>query len=430
VTASSSDPVAATDGAPPPRRRLALFLLFLAGLFCILDRQILNILSQQIKDEMGLSDAALGLLTGTAFGLFYSTLGIPIASLADRYSRVRILWIALALWSAFTGLCGMATTFVQLFVTRMGVGEAGCQPASISLVADLYPPHRRASATGLLLANAPAGAAIGMLIGGYLSAWLGWCMAFIVAAAPGLMLAAIIALAMAGPARAGPAHAPVPLRDSVALLVGRRTIRWLTAVFVAETFCVYTIGAWLPALYFRTRGMSGIEVGLSLGPAMGAGGMLGTMLAGALADRLDRHGMIDPWTILQVMLLLNLVSLAVAVFASAAWLSIAAAFLLNLSLWAYLGPLPVLIQDHAGVRTRGLALGGIISISNITSMGIGVPVVGAVSDSLQARFGTTALGYALVMSVAVVVLLGVVAVDCGRRSARVENPPAARPAVA
>src|ERR1700730_32347 len=144
-------------------RNWSLALLFVAGALNIFDRQIVNILAQAIKVDLSISDTQLGLLTGTAFGLFYSVLGIPLGRLADRVDRVKLIAAAMALWSAFTALSAAAGSFAQLFMTRLGVGvgEGGSQPASTAVVADLFPDGRRASALSLLLVGTPIGSFLG-----------------------------------------------------------------------------------------------------------------------------------------------------------------------------------------------------------------------------------------------------------------------------
>ena len=175
-------------------RNWTLALLFAAGALNIFDRQIVNILAQAIKVDLSISDAQLGLLTGTAFGLFYSVLGIPLGRLADRVDRVKLIAAAMAVWSVFTALSGVAANFTQLFVTRLGVGvgEAGSQPASTALVADLFAENRRASALSLLLVSTPVGSFLGLLLGGYVGTLWGWRAAFLVAGIPGVILALVM----------------------------------------------------------------------------------------------------------------------------------------------------------------------------------------------------------------------------------------------
>ena len=158
------------------QRAWALGLLLVIYVFNFIDRSILSILLQPIKAEFHPSDTALGLLSGIAFAAIYSTLGIPIALMADRGSRKTIVSLSLLVWSAMTALCGLATSFTQLFLARIGVGigEAGCSPAAHSMIADSFPPERRASAFGIYSLGIPIGAAFGVFAGGWINEWFGW----------------------------------------------------------------------------------------------------------------------------------------------------------------------------------------------------------------------------------------------------------------
>ena len=169
-----------------PYRLYVLGLLLAVYLFSFLDRQILSVLLQSIKLEFRFSDTQLGLLGGMAFALFYSTLGIPIAWLADQFNRRNIIAIAMALWSAMTALCGMATGFASLFLTRVGVGvgEAGGMPPSYSLISDYFPPERRGLALAVLGMGVPLGVLVGFLVGGWVNEFFGWRTAFMVVGIP------------------------------------------------------------------------------------------------------------------------------------------------------------------------------------------------------------------------------------------------------
>ena len=187
----------------PAYLRYALGLLCVVYVVNFVDRQVLSILLQSIKEDLGLSDLQLGLLSGTAFGLFYATLGIPIARLADRSSRKGVIAVCLAIWSAMTALCGTASGFATLLRYRVGVGvgEAGGSPPAHSMISDYFPPERRASALGVFSLGVPLGILVGFLAGGWLDEALGWRKAFIVVGLPGVLLAAVVALTLREPQR-------------------------------------------------------------------------------------------------------------------------------------------------------------------------------------------------------------------------------------
>ncbi len=174
-------------------RAFALAILLAAYILSFLDRQIVSILAEPIKRDLGLHDWQLGMLTGLAFALFYTTLGIPIARLAERYSRPWIIGGSIALWSLFTVLSGRAQTFPQMLIARMGVGvgEAGCNPCAHSLIADYTPKEKRASALATYSLGIPIGSLLGLVMGGLIADAYGWRTAFFVAGGPGLLLAVI-----------------------------------------------------------------------------------------------------------------------------------------------------------------------------------------------------------------------------------------------
>ena len=176
------------------RANYVLGILFVVMMLNFVDRQIITILAELIKHEMGLSDKQIGLMTGLSFAIFYTTLSIPVAALADRWSRSRVISISLAIWSIMTMLSGSALNFMQLLLARIGVGigEAGSTPASHSLIADVFPPERRATALGILGMAVPIGSFIAFTTGGWMAENIGWRAAFFFAGVPGVLVAVLI----------------------------------------------------------------------------------------------------------------------------------------------------------------------------------------------------------------------------------------------
>ncbi len=170
----------------PVRRWLTLLFLFLTATFNLLDRQAISILAERIKLDLRLTDAELGLLTGTAFGLMYAFLTIPMSRLSDHVGRTRLIAVAISLWSVLTACCGLAGNFVQLAIARMGVGvgEAGSQSASASLIVDCFSPRQRGLAMAIFYLGVPAGSCLGLLIGAVAASSLTWRAAFLLRACP------------------------------------------------------------------------------------------------------------------------------------------------------------------------------------------------------------------------------------------------------
>ena len=186
-------------------RYYVLAMLTLTYAFSVMDRQVMSILLEDLRAEFLLDDTQLGLLSGLAFALFYSVLGIPLARLADRSSRINIIAVCVAIWSVMTALCGAAQNFVQLFLGRVGVGvgEAGSSPPSHSMIADYFAPNERSLALAVVMMGASFGSLFGLVLGGFVAESYGWRMAFVAAGVPGLLLAAVLKISIREPVRGG-----------------------------------------------------------------------------------------------------------------------------------------------------------------------------------------------------------------------------------
>jgi predicted MFS family arabinose efflux permease len=408
-------------------RYAALTLLFLTGVLNLFDRQIVNILAQDIKVSLHISDAQLGLLTGTAFGLLYAILGIPLGRLADRVDRVKMMSVILVLWSAFTAVCGAAASFTQLFFARVGVGvgEAGSQPASTALISDFFPVERRTSAMSILLASAPVGGFLGLLVGGYVGSRWGWRTAFVVAGMPGLILAGVMALTLrdprSSPSLRGSALAQslppsVSLIATARALLSRRRFRWLAAGLICVSFFPYASGAWLPVFFIRVHGLTTAQIGRFAALAVGLGGALGTLGSGFVCDLLRPRVREVELTVLALALGLGLVTLLLTLFAANRSAALVSMFFFNLCAYAFLGPIVTQIQAEAPPDSRALAIALCVSLSNITILGLALPAVGFLSDALKARHGPESIRYALAMAALVAGVLGLFAFWRARRS--------------
>ena len=278
--------------------RVMLWLLLVVYIFNFLDRQIVNILAEPIRRDLDLSDTQIGLMTGIAFALFYTVLGLPIARYADRpgTDRAKLIAGALAIWSAMTALCGLAQNFGQLLLARIGVGvgEAGCTPAAHSLIADSVPAEKRASALAFYALGIPIGSLLGMLIGGILADTIGWRKAFLFVGAPGLLLAIVVVLFLRDPRRKQVLDAKAPalpvlgMGAAIKSLLLSRTYVLLLAAGSAASFLSYGKSTWTTIFFQRTHGLSTSEVGFWFGIGGGIAGITGTILGGWLADRYGR----------------------------------------------------------------------------------------------------------------------------------------------
>lgn len=277
------------------RATYTVFLLFLAFAFTFIDRQILSILFEPIKADLDLSDTQLGFLGGMAFSLTYSLLGVPLAMLADRRGRKSIITWSLTIFSTMTVLCGMAASFIYLAMARIGVGigEAGVNPASQSIVADLYPPEKRSAPMSVIAAGAPVGIIFGLIGGGWIANEFGWRVAFFVVGAPGLVLALVMALTLREPRRGMADGHDENLRDAPSLLTVLGFM-WRSPaprnLLIASTLANvagYGVNSWFPAFFMRTHDLSLTEVGVIVGLAGGTAGLIGALLGGWLFDKVS-----------------------------------------------------------------------------------------------------------------------------------------------
>ena len=282
----------------PAYPRYVLGLLFVAFVFNFIDRQILSILLEPIKKDLGVSDTAMGFLTGIAFALFYTFAGIPIARLADRRTRRTIIALGLAAWSAMTAASGIVRTFAELALARIGVGvgEAACSPPAHSLLADYFPPERRATALAIYSMGIYVGILFGFLIGGYMSQYFGWRQAFLVVGLPGLVLAVLVRFTVREPPRMHFAAVPIPTGTAIRMLWDMRTFRHMAFGAALHSFAGYGIAAWAPAFLARVHHLGPAESGLWLGLISGVGGGIGATAGAcsptgsACATRAGRSG--------------------------------------------------------------------------------------------------------------------------------------------
>jgi MFS family permease len=389
-------------------RYVVLAMLILAYTFNFLDRQILGILAGSIKADLHLTDTQLGLMGGVAFAALYTTLGVPIAWLADRVSRTWIMTVALTLWSGFTMACGFASGFWSLFLSRMGVGvgEAGGVAPAYSLISDYFPKSQRARALAVYSFGIPLGTALGVLFGGLIAAYVNWRYAFIVVGAAGVLLAPIFKWVVKDPPRGGMDRAPgeaapleapkAPAFGAVLAVILPKPSFWLLAFGAAcSSICGYGVAFWLPTFFQRSFGLSLTERALFYSALSLFGGVAGIWLGGFLADRFGAKNKAAYALAPAICFLVALPCFLLAMNVN----SMVLAFLLfliptGLNL-AWLGPVIAAVQHLAPASMRTTVSALFLLINNLLGLAVGLWFFGYVSDLLAPRYGAESMRHAL-----------------------------------
>lgn len=403
-------------GVSFPYRHYALALLTGVYVLNYLDRQILSILLEPIKNEFGVSDTVLGFLSGFAFALFYATLGIPIAWLADRYNRKRIIVVSLTIFSGMTALCGLAVQFWQLALARIGVGigEAGTSPPSHSILADLYPPQQRATALAIFSMGVNLGIMIGFFAGGWIAEVYGWRIAFITAGLPGLLIALIVVMTLREPPRglSEPVKhddaSPKPAAwDVMRFMWSQKAWRYLLIACCINVFLGYGMVIWTPAFLMRSHEMSIGNVGTILALMQGLLGGLGAFAGGFFTDYMAKKDVRWSTWIPGLSIVVSLPLLALFWVIEPTWLAFVIYILPAFLGTVYLGPTFALTQSLVPVGMRAMAAAILLFIINIIGLGFGPQAVGFVSDLLNPMFGDDSLRYALLAGTPIGILVGV-----------------------
>ena len=385
----------------------AWFLTLMVAIYAcsFLDRIIINTVGPAIIKELRLTDLEFGLLGGLAFAIFYAGFGIPIAWLAERFNRVTIISVCIALWSGMTAMCGLSSTYAQLLLFRMGVGvgEAGGGPPAQSLISDHYPPTKRASGLAFFTAGVPIGSMIGAVGGGWLAQTFSWRMAVIVVGLPGLLLALLARLSLREPARGHSEAAPVSDRAPSPLEVIKRLLShgWtfgnVLMGFVLTNLAANGVNVFAPSYFTRTFHMGLKDVGLLYGLVIGGSGVIGILIGGFGADFAAKRDLrwyawgpaIGSMAAFPIYLTAftrhDPYSTAAVIFVGALLLSL------------YFAPTFAIFQNLVEPRMRATAAALLLLMINIFGQGLGPTIMGLISD-LTARSLFTGGDYALCRS--------------------------------
>ncbi len=403
ATPATAEPVSAAT------RYYVLFILILVTTIGFMDRQIMGILVEPIRADLGLTDSELGAL-GLIFAVVYVAACFPVARLADRWSRVNVIAIGVTFWSLMTGACGFALNTAHMFLGRIGValGEAGGAPPSHALVADLFPRERRATAMSLLMLCSPIGLAGGLFLGGWAAEAYGWRWAFFIAGGLGVLLGPLVYFTFPK-VRQGAADGlkqklkQPPFLQTMRQLLGIRSLLCMLIGAGLLTLLSMSVNYWAPAFLARSHGMSTGEIGAMLGSTLGVGSFTGHLLGGLLFDFAGRRDLRwHLWLAACIGLAaggLVFYALTAADIQLAVYVLAVQAFVSGL----FTGPMIAIIMNLAPVMARATASALLTLMVNVLGMGIGPQLVGWISDFLRPGFGEESLRYALLCSTAIVI---------------------------
>ncbi|MEM5517040.1 MFS transporter [Henriciella sp. AS95] len=401
-------------------RAYILGSLLLVYVFNFIDRSILAILNDPIKESLQLEDWHMGLLGGLAFAMLYTTLGIPIARVAERVNRKWIIIVSLLLWSLMTVLCGLATSFIMLFVLRIcvGIGEAGCTPPAQSMIADYFKPTSRATAVSIYALGVPLGAMIAGVAGGWINDYVtgenihamfgssgmgwaqglldwqsleGWRLAFILVGLPGVILATILMLTMKEPPRGytDPPEAvklePASFAQVLGILARKPTYIHVVIGAALASFAGYGIGHFVPAYFVRTHELSLSEAAIYYSLILGLCGAIGVFSSGYISDRISsRHPNALSW--------LPAIGMACAVplyvfgfLQNVLWLTMPPLMIAALLKYFYLGPMYAVSGGVVDSRMRATSVAITLFFTNLIGLALGPTTSGMLSSLIKSN---------------------------------------------
>lgn len=398
-TGAHNPPLA--DEHIPARSWYALLILTLIYSIHFLDRTMISIIVEPVRKEFLLSDSQIGLLTGLAYGATFALAGIPLGMMIDRVHRVRLLASIVAIWSAMTALSGIASSYVQLLLARIGVGaaEAGGSPASLSLISDLFPQRRRSTAVGIFFLSTGLGAVMSVAIGGYVTAHYGWRASMLIAGIPGLLLALVLVVTVAEPRRgATEAQPPAPekapgARDAVRYIWNTSPVLHLMMAMALTAGGVAAMNTWMPSFLMRFHGMNVKEAGMSLALAGGIFSSLGSFIGGFLCDRVARVQARRRMDLGVAVCALATVAAVAGLAISSNWSAVGLMALSNMLSFVVF---PAVYGSVLGIvitTMRGTTSAAMQVLSNLVGYGMGPLLVGMLSDVYG---GEQSLRYAMI----------------------------------
>lgn len=394
----------ATNHLTHGARRYAMVILAVVYMFNFIDRQILAILLPAIRDEFQVSDAVLGFLVGTAFAMFYVTLGIPIARYADRANRRNLLAAALAIWSGMTALSGLAANIWHLTLARIGVGigEAGCSPPAHSMIADYYPPEQRTTAMGFYTLGISTGIMFAYLAGGWIAESYGWRATLLIVGIPGLILALVVRFTVVEPTRGASERrqdsgSQPTMMEVVRFLATRPSFIHMGIAAGLSSFVGYSVVNFMPSFLVRSFDIGLANLGVWLGLIMGLAGGVGYFGGGFLADKLGNRRRSRSLNFLALVTIPALSSYGIVFLAPSAALALSMLFLPTILSNFYLPTVLAQSQSLVSLRMRAVTSALVLLIINMIGLATGPLLTGILSDALSADYGADSMRYSLLI---------------------------------
>lgn len=416
---------------PPPvsvaRRNITFGLLFLVGVLSYIDRQIFTLFQDDIKEELGLGDGQLGLLTGLSFALFYTLAAFPIARYADRGDRRMVISLCVMVWSAATALCGIAHSFSHMVLARIGLaaGEAGAGPASLSLLTEIFPAERRTLVISSTLAASAIGISGGLWLAGWLSQYFGWRDVFLIVGLPGVLLGIAVWLFSAEPRR-GNGEVVVPPRqigiaEVFRTMAANVSLRWVGMLLVMVPVTGFSLIIWGASFFQRVHGLSKAETGFWLGTAMAVGLVIGNLVAGWVADKWGKNNpRFNGWFAGLGLLVAFPLSL-LFVWSPNPYVALAAFVGVKFMMTLHLGPIIALSFAQVPVAMRAVMSATINMLIGLAGTGIGGTLTGVLSQAFAASHGNMSLRPALTILSGCLIVGGVAAIMAGRTAKPLES---------
>ncbi len=406
-------------------QKLFLTLLIIVYTLNFLDRQILSILAIDIQKELNIDDKTLGLMRGFSFAIFYSILGIPIAILADKYSRKKIITASLTLWSLMTAVCGLAVTPLQLFFSRMmvGVGEAGGVAPSYSLISENYPPEKRARALAIFSLGIPIGTALGIIMGAVISSIFNWRVSFYILGIIGILFAPIFYLLVKEqPNKAS--NQEYNFKATIKILKSKPSFWFLSIGAAFASMIGYGLFNWLPAFFVRSyetelpifmsflpdwmtpNPSPKLYAGYYYGSIVFIGGILGIYLGGILTERLGTNKA-NYARIPAIAFIICFPCFLLACFSQSLLNSFILFLIPTMLSLAWFGPVLGAIQNIMPSNMRALGGAIFLLINNLFGLGLGDFLVGLMSDNLKIIYGKESLRYSIIYGSSLYILAAI-----------------------